>query len=169
MTWKIYDHTYENDSDFTAGIPTNEVCGQPVRFKTNYNLQRTRAWISFRNDPSYSALTMKCYYWDNATNTRGDLYASSTTTWTEATLRAAAGVTEDHYIIETYFVWNDIPFDTVNWFEFVISGTSSGLDSDTRIAWKSTYPSPPYTDNVTISFSNLPRFPMELSFAGERI
>lgn len=154
--WSVYGDSYDNDTDFSNGAKS-------VRFKLNANkvIRYARTWVVLYNDPGLTNITAKIYHDLSATEAKGDLIASSSTTHTKAEI-----TTSNNAIRELYFQFADISLEGSNYYHFVLTGTSSGFSASSHIAWKTSYPDPVYEDGVSVIFSNLPKFPYTLSLIG---
>ena len=154
--WTVYGDSYDNDSDYSNGVKS-------VRFKLNSKvvIRYIRTWIIVNNDAPFTNITGKIYY-DQADETKGDLIQASSTTFTKAQVLSL-----DNGVRELYFQFNDLALDGDNYYHFALSGTSSGFSDSSHIAWKTSYPDPVYEDGVSVTFSNLPKFPYTFVVIGD--
>lgn len=157
MAWTVYGDSYDTDSAFTNGTKT-------IKFSPEKDsiLRAVRTWLVFYNDPTFTNITMKLYY--DGAGSRGDLLASSTTTWTKAQI-----LTLDNGVNEVYFEFDDRTLDSGNYYHLVLMGTGSSFSESSHIAWRTGYPDPVYKDGISVSFNNLLKFPYEFSLIGAEV
>ena len=156
MSWLVYGDSYDNDTDYSNGAKT-------VRFKLNSKvvIKYIRTWVIVNNDAPFTNITGKIYY-DKPDETKGDLIQASSTTFTKAQVLSL-----DNGVRELYFQFNDLALDGDNYYHFALMGTSSGFSDSSHIAWKTSYPDPVYEGGVSVTFSNLPKFPYTFVVIGD--
>ena len=157
MGWKVYADSYNTDAELSSG-------SKSVRAKMNEEiiLRYVRTWIVFNNDPGLTNITMKIYSDDN--DSKGFLLHSSTTTHTKANI-----ITATNGVKEVYFAFDDIALDSENYYQFVLTGTSSGFSSSSHVAWKLSYPDPVYSSGFTNNYENLLVYPYDLVLIGAKL
>ena len=153
MSWTTDGRPYESDSDLSNGIYT-----QKVVINKNVLLKYVRTWIIFMDNPGLTNITMKIYL-DNEGD-KGNLLYSSLTTHTKAEI-----ITLENGVKEVYFEFDDKPLDDGNTYHFCLEGTSSGLSTSSKIAWKTTWPDPVY-GGFSESFANRAQYPFTIVLIG---
>jgi hypothetical protein len=123
------------------------------------------AQLHFVNDPSFSGLKMKIYTCVN--NRPGSLIATSTNSWTLATLKALwADSAKDNARKQTYFEFNEVKLSANQEYAFVLQADSyTGTDSS-YIAWGINYPDEVSSDSENISYGNLANAGMLIALVG---
>jgi len=121
-------------------------------------IRSMRSTIILNNNPSFTAITLKCYS-DNGGAPKA-LIQSATNSFTKA-----AVLTLNNGLKELYFNFNDLILkkNTVYHFVFLISGYTGNESS--HIAWAHSFPDPVYQTNVEMSFEAMLRSPLRLYVA----
>jgi len=155
MGWRVYADTYNNDSELGT-----KSC--KVKFGKNIILQYSPTWIIFYNDPPVTSLKMEIYS-DND-GSIGSLLHTSTNQPTKSQM-----ISLENGIKHISFLWNNIQLDGVNWYHFVLNGTTSGLSASSTIAWKHSFPDPVYRTGLALSLEELQVTPYDIYFIGAEL
>lgn len=155
-TWRVWGEKY-----YTADATGTRIY-QPIVFPRNTILLATRAWMVFYNNPTFTNISMLVYSDDNGAP--GQLIQTATTTWNKADL-----YTEDNAVKEMYFEWDYPTFKAGDTFHFVINFGGYTYSESSHVAWKKTFPDPPYKLNLTLDYESLLTYPYDITFVGDQL
>jgi hypothetical protein len=152
MSWEIYGNSYDTDAEFSGASKT-------IRFKPDNGTIVTyfRTWIIGFNDPVFTNITAKIY--SDVNGEKGSKLHDSITTHLKASI-----ATQDNFVKEIYFEFDNIALDSSNWYHIALSGTSTGFSASSHLAWRTSFPYPVYDSGL--SSANVAEYPYTLSAIG---
>lgn len=153
MSWHVFADPIE-----TAVNGTTEI-HQPLVFHSNVSILACRAWVVWYNDPTFDDICMKIYS-DNDGDPGYLLHTSSV-------------ITKDYFVDDLYgvkeipFEFSDKPvFKAEDTYHFVLLLSNYTGDSSSHLAWKRTFPDPPYRTGLDLTYEALLTYPYDLTFIG---
>lgn len=155
MSWTVWGEVY--DSADATGIRVN----QPVIFDKNVILRSTRTWFVFTDDVVFTDIRMDIYSGDGET-AANLIFSSDTRTKAEI-------MTDTNGVREFWNEFGDITLRKDTPYHFVPRITGYVPTADGVVAWKKTYPDPPYRKNLDLGFSSLLISPYNITFVGDEL
>ena len=140
MPYTVWGDTYNSDAELGT---------KSIRKRMNKNivLQGEPCWIIFLNDPPITDLRLEVYSDDNGSI--GKLINTSNVKTKAQMITLANGVKH------VPFLFDNIQYDGVNFYHFVLNGNASGLSASSTIAWKHSFPDPVYRTGLALSLEEL--------------
>jgi hypothetical protein len=123
------------------------------------------AQLHIVNDPAFTGLKMKIYTF--AQNGIGDLKATSTNSWTLATLKALyADNAKDNGRKQVYFEFNEVILHANQKYAFVLQADTYSASNSSYLAWGINYPDNISTNEQSLANGNLASAGMLIALVG---
>lgn len=159
MSKDFYARQYSSDD--LSGTDARAI----LSFDVSKIIAAVVAQLHIVNDPSFSGLKMKIYTMSKGQV--GRLVATSTNSWTLATLKAAyVDSAKNNARKQVYFEFNEIMLSASQDYAFVLQADSYTATGSSYIAWGLNYPDNISTDEENISYGNLANAGMLIALLG---
>lgn len=157
-TWRVWGNSLST-ADLTGGTDVY----QPVTFTENNQIMLAcRSWFIFYSSPVFTNLKMRVY--SNDGGAPGEVIATSTNSWNAADL-----YTQAHAVKEMYFDFDYPTFKIDDLYHFVPYADTYTGTINSHIAWKNTFPDPPYKAGLTLTYEKLLIYPYDLTIIGSAL
>jgi hypothetical protein len=157
MGWKVWGEPFETN-DLTSTLRVFQL----VKPNKNLILRAIRCWYIFYGDPVFTNLFAEIFSIEN-NEPKKKLFTSSNLITNSEIISLENGVKE------IYFTFNDVNLKSNTQYAFLTRGNGYTGSSSSHIAWKTSFPDPVYTTNLTLSYENLLRYPYTITFFGSEI